>query len=213
MAMATWVRAIIADSYVDTVTCACIRRNWEENVSPAECGILFDADIANVCNSDNTILVHLGAGNATFGSSILIDSLASKQSSPPGRRRMLSASTADPQVNKCLLPHNKKRMLCAPWAEQRCKTTWYLNCSKMRRQACILHEIQCLSPYSDADGCWSAGGGWPQTVCCECCSRAGHSYAHMWRTCASSSMCTGEQGRPKLHSTARSVMCLFTTPA
>lgn len=57
----------------------------------------FDADVANVCNGDNTILVHLGMGNGSFGSGTPIDFLAGGQS-PPGRRRILSASTADPQV-------------------------------------------------------------------------------------------------------------------
>ena len=46
--------------------------------------------------------MHLGAGDGTFGAGIALDSLAGGTiSNPvelPGRRRMLSSGTADPQV-------------------------------------------------------------------------------------------------------------------
>jgi hypothetical protein len=42
--------------------------------------------------------VHLGAGDGTFGAGIALDSLAGGTINNSGRRRMLSARTADPQV-------------------------------------------------------------------------------------------------------------------
>ena len=65
------------------------------------CSHYCAADVINVCTGGGTgrTVVHLGAGDGTFGAGIALDSLAGGTINNSGRRRMLSASTADPQVS------------------------------------------------------------------------------------------------------------------
>lgn len=70
---------------------ACRRR-----AVPAKRGRPFVADVINVCTGSTRVVVHLGVGNGTFKDGMALDNGALF-----ARRRMLSASTADPQVTIC----------------------------------------------------------------------------------------------------------------